>query len=147
MRSVGTQISLLDGASLTFKKPQKTISGLLQVIQQLYEVCCRKSRTSQEQVQELSQQQGCLKWNIYWVISCLGPQDCTATVSHKTTTKTPTKRPHVSAEYCRWTSSERIAAAYDCNINNSTQQRCCYWFMFTFNPRRKRGRREKKKKR
>lgn len=67
------------------------------------------------------------------------------------TPKTSRRRPHASAECSRWTSCETSAAAYGCNINNGTQQRCCCWFVFTFNPgrknERKKERNKKKKKR
>lgn len=105
-----------------------------------------KKKKKRDSLRSRSAQKGILKWNSYWVISHWDQQECKASMSHKTTAKTSMKRPHVSAEHCRWISSERSAAAYDCNINNGTQQRCSCWFMFTFNPERKRRRRRQRRK-
>lgn len=49
--------------------------------------------------------------------------------SHKTTSKTTAKRPHACAGSASCESNVAVAAtaaaAYDCSINKSTQQRCC----------------------
>lgn len=92
----------------------------------------KKSRSnSQEQVGKLSQQRDVfLKVRHPLSYAAIEARRSFAVAtSHKTTSKTTAERPHACAGSASCESNVAAAAAsaaaYDCSINKSTQQRCC----------------------